>query len=318
MAKVSGDFERFLKANFPDDFLKVTRTDVPEDVIETIVRRREDDYKIWCNVPEWIKNEYNDNLPDEVFNGNVSVQQFVVKEEDELKQKEKQAQELMDYSVSLLAAGYAAESVSLLVKNREERENIMRNAKTHPLDKKLLARIIELREQDSKIILKDWKENQSEKYFLHLARELSRAKKRERRASSPAMKAASEMKISSIEREFREMSERLNDDNFRQKLVSHLRSRPEQAFLGRMDGEVFGMLQDVLGKHGIKIEQHEVNSKQKGGLDKNSLMYELKKQYEERINRPYKPVVPKVDLVADRVMKRQRKRVVKEAQSVER
>ena len=49
-----------------------------------------------------------------------------------------------------------------------------------------------------------------------------------------------------------------------------------------------------------------------------SKLYEIKKQYEERTNRPYRPVVPKVDLVADRVMKRQRKRVVKEAQSVER
>ena len=62
MASVSSDFERFLKANFPDDYRKVTDPDVKDDVLNAILSRREEDYKVWCRIPEWIKNEYADNL----------------------------------------------------------------------------------------------------------------------------------------------------------------------------------------------------------------------------------------------------------------
>ena len=304
MAKISSDFERFLKANFPDEFLRITADGVKDDVVETILRRREDDYKIWCNIPEWIKNEYRDNLPDEVLNGNVSVRQFVQNEEDELKRKEKETKELMDYSVSLIAAGYMASSVNQLVKNREERLALMREAKANPKDKTILEKIIELREKDSKIIVKDWKENQSEKYFMHLARELSRAKKREKRATSPSMKAAAEMKMSSLEREFKGMADMLEDENFRSKLVEHLRSRQEQAALYRMDKDVFNMLQGMLKDKGIKIEQNEEKTQQRAGLDKASLVYELKQQYEQRTKNLSLEFEHKDDVIAKKIAKR--------------
>ncbi len=304
MAKISSDFERFLKANFPDEFLRITADGVKDDVVETILRRREDDYRIWCNIPEWIKNEYRDNLPDEVLNGNVSVRQFVQNEEDELKRKEKETKELMDYSVSLIAAGYMASSVNQLVKNREERLALMREAKANPNDKTILEKIIELREKDSKIIAKDWKENQSEKYFMHLARELSRAKKREKRATSPSMKAAAEMKMSSLEREFKGMGDMLEDENFRSKLVEHLRSRQEQAALYRMDKDVFKMLQGMLKDKGIKIEQKEEKTQQRAGLDKASLVYELKQQYEQRTKNLNLEFEHKDDVIAKKIAKR--------------
>ncbi len=80
MAVSSGDFERFLYANYPDDYRRATAADVPEDVLTAIVSRHSAHYAVWKNIPEWVKNRYLYILPRVFLNGNALVNYFVLKE----------------------------------------------------------------------------------------------------------------------------------------------------------------------------------------------------------------------------------------------
>ena len=182
MSKISSDFVRFMIANFPDDYRRATASDVKEDVVNAIYSKLEDEYKKWCRVPEWIKAEYRDDLPDEVLNGSKSVREFIKEEEMENQKEQERIQETTDFGVSLLAAGYATESVSLILKNRSERDRLLEEScncnMTKEMKEELRKKWRETRERDKQVILKDWKENQPEKYLLHLAKEISRTKRR--------------------------------------------------------------------------------------------------------------------------------------------
>ena len=113
MADCSNDFKRFLYANYPDDYRRATAENAPDDVVTTILSRHENHYKIWRDIPDWIKSRYRDIIPTEVLNGNENVRGFVEEEEQKLNQEEKETRELMDYTVTLLALGYAAETAAI-------------------------------------------------------------------------------------------------------------------------------------------------------------------------------------------------------------
>ena len=280
MASVSSDFERFLKANFPDDYRKVIDPDVKEDVINAIMSRRADDYKIWCKIPEWIKNEYADNLPDEVLNGNKTVIQFINEEEKHNKIQEEENKKLMNYSVSLLAAGYAVETVSMMAQNRSLREELLLLAGVGPLTPEMKEKWRATRESDRHLILKDWKENQPEKYFMHVVKEMHRANRRKERADTPALMAAADMRLSSLEREFKEISERIKDENVRTRLMEYLREPSQQAALGRLRGDVLDKVTETLGNVGVRVVPKERSTSRTRGRRK-TLASEIKSQIED-------------------------------------
>ena len=244
MSKVTEDFIRFLKANYPDDFRKITSEDVKDDVINSIMSRREGDYEIWCRIPEWVKARYGDDLPDEVFNGNKSVKEFVHEERQAKEEEERQAKELVNYGVSLLAVGYAVENVNQLVRNREERERIMCNAKGKALDKEMKEKYLALREKDKSVIIKDWKENQQEKYFVYLVKEIARQKRRASLASMPNIKAGAEMKEANLRREFKNICMKLEDESFKQRLEAHLHTGCVFECVKKIDKDVFFVVTD--------------------------------------------------------------------------
>lgn len=279
MASVSSDFERFLKANFPDDYRKVIDPDVKDDVINAIMSRREDDYKVWCRIPEWIKAEYGDDLPDDVFNGNKTVKQFINEEEKQSQIKEEENKRLMNYSVSLLAAGYAVETVSLMVQNRSLREELLLLAGNEPLTPEMKEKWRATRENDRHLILKDWKENQPEKYFMHIVKEMHRANRRKERADTPALIAAADMRLASVEREFKEISQKIKDENVRTRLMEYLREAPQQASLSRLNEDLLAKVTESLGEAGIKVKSN-TKSKSKSKESKESLASEIKEQIE--------------------------------------
>ena len=80
MSVNSSDFERFLYANYPDDYRRATASNVPEDVLTAIVSRHSAHYDIWRRIPEWVKNRYQDRLPRELLNGNEQVKEFIKRE----------------------------------------------------------------------------------------------------------------------------------------------------------------------------------------------------------------------------------------------
>lgn len=285
MSSISADYERFLYANFPDEYRRITVKDVKEDVIQAIKSRLDDEYAIWCQIPEWIKNEYRDNLPDEVLNGNITVKDFVIKKENETginaenKKKEENDNKLTDYGLYLLALGYAAQSVVLLTQNRAERDRLLREANGKHLEGEALRKWIATRESDCKIILKDWKENQQEKYFMRVVKELSRTKKKKERATRENDIIALEMKEASLNREFRRLAKQLENEEFRRKVINYLRLETQQAALRHLDSEVLDKVIGVFAEHGIKIQARANDGRNALRLDKDSLAYELKEQY---------------------------------------
>ena len=280
MESVSSDFDRFLKANFPDDYRKVIDPDVKDDVINAIMSRREDDYKVWCRIPEWIKAEYGDDLPDDVFNGNKTVKQFINEEEKQSQIKEEENKRLMNYSVSLLAAGYAVETVSLMVQNRSLREELLLLAGNEPLTPEMKEKWRATRENDRHLILKDWKENQPEKYFMHIVKEMHRANRRKERADTPALIAAADMRLASVEREFKEISEKIKDENVRTRLMEYLREAPQQASLSRLNDDLLTKVTAALGDAGINVKPNVRRNDTKTKISKETLASEIKEQIE--------------------------------------
>lgn len=71
------DFERFLEANYPSAYLKISSEDVKEDVYFSIFSRYEARFRKWQKIPGWIKDFYRDAIPVDILNGNITVDDFV-------------------------------------------------------------------------------------------------------------------------------------------------------------------------------------------------------------------------------------------------
>ncbi len=273
MANSMGDFERFLYANYPDDYRRATADDVPDDVINAILSKHEKHYQIWRNIPEWIKNEYRDVLPPDVLNGNETVRDFVEEEQKKLANEEKETQQLLNYSVSLLALGYAAETVAVMVENRRQREALLAAAHGGALTDEQMKLWLQTRESDKQAIQKDWKENHVEKFIVHLFKEIDRER---RRADKNGQTSQSFMKISQMENEAAQLLGGLSDVEQKKAMVEYLREQPQQAALKRMSPEVRQRFVDMLHKSGIAVEDKNVAQ-----VNRENLAQSLKKNFED-------------------------------------
>ncbi len=270
MSVNSSDFERFLYANYPDDYRRATASNVPEDVLTAIVSRHSAHYDIWRRIPEWVKNRYQDRLPRELLNGNEQVKEFIKKEEQLSKKEEKETIELLDFSVTMLALGYSAETVKAMAENRVLREKLLKAAQGGDLseEQKLQWRLS--RENDRSAIARDWQENQPEKYLFHLIKQMNRSQKRGERTDSQVMA------------ELAQMLPMFGDKANRTKLVEYLRQKPQQAALGHLSPEVLGKFSGVLKEYGINITPAKAKSGEME-ISRDSLVASLKKHFQWRV-----------------------------------
>lgn len=282
MAKSSSDFERFLYANFPEDYRRATVDDVPDDVIYAILSRHEARYKIWQRIPEWVKTKYRDKLPSEVLNGNMPVKEFVKEEEKAVKEEEKSTAALLEYGALLLAAGYAAETAAVLVKNRSKREELLQQAEDGKLSDAQRALWRETRESDKKAITDDWRTRQPEKYLLHLIKEIDRAKKRGAKALSEQEKAAMEMKAGSFERELQQVAGRFKTKEDRERLKAYLQEMPQQAALKHLSPDMFSRFSEIAKSCGIKIKPARAEGEKAQEVTRESLADDLKQNFLRR------------------------------------
>lgn len=270
MSVNSSDFERFLYANYPDDYRRATASNVPEDVLTAIVSRHSAHYDIWRRIPEWVKNRYQDRLPRELLNGNEQVKEFIKKEEQLSKKEEKETIELLDFSVTMLALGYSAETVKAMAENRGLREKLLKAAQGGDLseEQKLQWRLS--RENDRSAIARDWQENQPEKYLFHLIKQMNRSQKRGERTDSQVMA------------ELAQMLPMFGDKANRTKLVEYLRQKPQQAALGHLSPEVLGKFSGVLKECGINISPAKSKGREME-ISRDSLVASLKKHFQWRV-----------------------------------
>lgn len=286
MADCSNDFKRFLYANYPDDYRRATAENAPDDVVTTILSRHENHYKIWRDIPEWIKSRYRDIIPTEVLNGNENVRGFVEEEEQKLNQEEKETRELMDYTVTLLALGYAAETAAIMAANREQRMLLLKEAGGRPLNAEQAAKWRELRESDRKAIEADWKNSQTEKYILHLAKCIDRERRRMLRSGTETEEAAAGMKLSGMENELRRMTAKLADKNVQKRMADYLRQQPQQAALRHLSPETMKQFGELLKKQGINIspvqeKKFETVDIRQENVGRDSLAQSLKNHFEQ-------------------------------------
>ena len=253
MARVPADFLRFLYANYPDDWRKVSVADVPEDVITAIKSKHARHYEIWKDIPEWIKSEYGDKLPKDVLNGNETTQHFVNEEIEKKEKKEQNTAETVSYAVDLLALGYAVETVKVMAENRAIREQIFQEANGEPLTKEQWERIHKTHASDYAAIENDWDKYQPEKLMLHLAKALTCEKKRQKRLSSKEDIAQSQARIKELEKKLRATAKRFDTRSVKMNMVDFLKGVPQQACLRHMHPEVRKMFTDLLEEQGIRI-----------------------------------------------------------------
>ncbi len=284
MSGVSSDFERFLYANYPDDYRRATAKDVPEDVLTAILSRHKGHYDVWKQVPEWIKNKYHDILPREVLNGNDTVKHFVKEQEQKKQKDEKETSALIDYSVTLLALGYAADTVKALTENRMQREALLKavaGGEFTPEQKRLW---LETRERDKEAIMRDWSENQPEKYLFHLFKEINRGKRRSERAKTADERTAALSGVSKAEQELAKLLPFFENTEARKKLAGYLRQKTQQAALGHMTPEVLAVFSDKMKSLGISVTPFNRDKQQERVENRESLAESLKQNFQRRVD----------------------------------
>lgn len=309
MAGFSDDFLEFLKKNYPDVFLRATASNVSDATVTSIMSRYAGRYEIWKEIPEWIKSQNNGRIPSEVLNGNITVKDYIEKESHKNEETVKQTNEALSFGVSLLALGYAAETVATLTENHTQREQLLAEAGGGRLSKEQFASWLESRRSDVEAIRNDYKTYQPEKYAMHLARKLSRAKKRYARMGDGSDREGLALEIKALEAEFLKTARRLNGRSSRQNMVDYLRGQSQQAAMRHMHPEVLQLLMGVMEKQKIRIEpvtSNRILTKMKSLFNHESLSGMLKMDYERMENKEnlFRDAVQRDRKQDERIMKR--------------
>lgn len=283
MASFSEDFLRFLQANFPDVYRRASVDDVKEDVVTSITSRYAHRYNLWQQIPEWVKNRYHDRIPTEVLNGNESPQELVQKELEKNEAVVKAVDDSVDVAVSFLAVGYSAEVVAKIAEQKALRAKLLaENGGVIPPE--LLAVWLDSRRADIQAITGDWKDNQQEKYLLHLAKSLSREKLRADRLSDPAAQQEAKMKIAAMERELKKAGQMMSEAGIAERMVTYLRQPAQQAALHHLRPEVLELFTGIMQKGGVRVEPNR-DKKLQSTLGLGSLTASLRDDFDRMVRR---------------------------------
>ncbi len=225
------EFDRFLQANFPDDYLKVSGEGVEEDVITSIYSKHEGHYKIWKMIPEWIKSFYGDDLPKEVFYGQEPWDRFIEYTEQKVLREipydvfkvnqiayntVMSSNENMKYCSDTMEKGYSFEASLNLTYNHDKLDKLFKSGeyKTEEGRKK----IREIRISSKNIIEQDWKEVQPHKYVFHEIKEYDRIKRRREKADSLLDKLKLTIEACKARRQVNIYMEKVKDEELKTKL----------------------------------------------------------------------------------------------------
>ncbi len=258
MGKITSDFERFLYANYPDDYRRATAEDVADDVITAILSKHHFHYDVWKDIPEWIRAEYRDNIPDEVLNGNVRVETFVYEEYDKLtyderdkakEEKEKEARDVefvANLTVAFLVAGYSVGAVNRLAENHKERNEILKQMDIHGRTPELVAAYRATRESDIRTMEAEYdgNENLVHKKVLRNVKKLSRMKRSKDGYDQEEYKKV-EKKLKQV------MAYVASNPEARRKLEKHLNSPEARSALRHLAPEVRDMFSSLMDSAGL-------------------------------------------------------------------
>jgi cytochrome c556 len=289
MGKVAEDFERFLYANYPDDYRQVTAEDVTDDVITAILSSQSSRYEVWKRIPEWIRNEYRDDIPQEVLNGNVRVETFVYEEhekltrEDPLDENNASARDMRDadfvavVTVALLAAGYTAESVARMSENHSARRDLLKQMAIMGRTPELVAAYRATRESDRNTIASEYDNNEKlvHKKVMRVIKEMSRMKRRKNGYDEEKYKEAEE-KLKAV------MAFLKDNPEAKMKVFEHLKEPAVQRALYLLDPAVRDKFITSMREVGISIKPNDGKEKS-FKISRETLIDGLKRDFAERL-----------------------------------
>ena len=289
MGKVAEDFERFLYANYPDDYRQVTAEGVTDDVITAILSSQSSRYEVWKRIPEWIRNEYRDDIPQEVLNGNVRVETFVYEEhekltrEDPLDEKNASARDAKDaefvanITVALLAAGYTTEAVARLSENHSTRSDLLKQMAIMGRTPELVAAYRATRENDRNTIASEYDNNEKlvHRKVMRVIKEMSRMKRRKGGYDEEEYKQTEE-KLKAV------MAFVKDNPEAKMRVFEHLKDPAVQKALYLLDPAVRDKFITSMRDVGISIKPNDGSGKT-FDISRETLIEGFKRDFAERL-----------------------------------
>ena len=111
-----------------------------------------------------------------------------------------------------------------------------------------MAKWLETRENDCKLIKKDWQENQSEKYIFHLVKETDREIRRAQKNG-----AVPKQLFDELDSKMYLAAKSLSTQENKMKMIGYLQQRPQQAALKHLSPEMQERFAAFLQENGIAM-----------------------------------------------------------------
>lgn len=101
MADTGTDFLTFLRANYPDDYIRLSSNDVSDKLVTAILHKHQAKFDIWKKVPERIRDEYFGRVPEDILEAARTDNNLTIDEVREIEQDRKEETHIpVDISLS--------------------------------------------------------------------------------------------------------------------------------------------------------------------------------------------------------------------------
>lgn len=289
MSKITSDFETFLSANYPNDYKKITGSNVEESLITTILSRYESKYFIWKQIPDWVKTLFHNEIPHEVFVGHEPYTNFVtfltthhndyIRLNDIVFSTALTNEDSVAFCCDMADKGYSIESAILLSDNRNTRKELLEKGLQNTEEGKSIW--FETRQKDIEIVKDSFKDEQLEKYALNILIKQENTKEQieEREEKISALQA--QLAIEEDKEKKAELEEKIKKEEEKiAKAKAQLENMPEE------DRKWMEENKEIVAKVSAKIEE----TKEKGYSSPRAKVLIADKMERERLSKQDKPL----------------------------
>ena len=123
MADTGTDFLTFLRANYPEDYIRLSSDDVSDKLVTAILHKHQAKFDIWRKVPERIRDEYFGRVPEDILEAARTDNNLTI---DEVREIEQDRKEDIVFSAAVpLASSYlACEAANMIKFSKAEQSRI--------------------------------------------------------------------------------------------------------------------------------------------------------------------------------------------------
>lgn len=197
MADIADDFLTFLKAYFPEDYGKVSRDNVSDSVVVSVMSKHKDRFNNWLKVPQTIRDEYFGRVPSDILRAAQTDNNLTVDECRDIEDKrtyntpsyisdelgdgivlsDDEKKTILNNAMNIMMKGYAFETAVRLSKNAAFRSRMEELEKQGEITHERHMQIRQdSRKDDKKSIKTDWANNQPEKLLINIIKKIDAGK----------------------------------------------------------------------------------------------------------------------------------------------